>query len=668
MSTSGSAVRYVDGESNLKSENLSLQIENLNRKIDEIKTIFPALQELSKGSDEIRNKVTSEITKFAMSIRSMKLDQDELNSFFDYPYIIFKEKGDGEHQRHLALPKFCDIQLGYLDRITESFNIFVVNPYVDLLGEIPDHVRKELDIPDPLDLKLEGDYLVGPDIEKAKQQFPEFIKSQTKDGRLLVDKSRHFEFLVKMIKKGIRPFTKRPITQDCFIQRRCDFKLRDYQQKIWEELVQFSFCGIYIPPSTGKTFLGLYAMTHLKGPHIIACPTTALVEQWIERIQLYTDLKSSDKYTDDESVDVFVFTYQSAIKYGHKRKWGLRIIDEGHHVAANMFSKMISISCLYGMLLTTSPFREDDRTPYIFAFGGHAIGLEWNTFRKLGIIQNPDCHVWIVKNDKERIVKVQEILAAHHKGKALIFSDRIEYGKMLSEKLKISFVHGGTKNKIQVLKDNDIVIGSRVFDEGISFDITLTIEVKWLFGSRSQELQRVTHSLNNSINKGVPGKHHIIFTAAEYLHDHKRLFSLYDKGFKLEIHRDGVDGKIIEKAVKRREVTTKKTSKQQSTKTTTTKSVEPNNFELNHPILSLPGIQKKLVQLNKGERLMVNLAYQREGQEFTMNGFAVLLGYKSGSSLSDSVSLKKLQDMKLLVCETRGKYKADLSLMGLTKK
>ena len=113
-------------------------------------------------------------------------------------------------------------QVSSLDRVTESFNIFVVNPYVDLLGEIPDHVRKELDIPDPLDLKLEGDYLVGPDIEKAKQQFPEFIKSQTKDGRLLVDKSRHFEFLVKMIKKGIRPFSKQPISQDHFIERRCD--------------------------------------------------------------------------------------------------------------------------------------------------------------------------------------------------------------------------------------------------------------------------------------------------------------------------------------------------------------------------------------------------------------------------------------------------------------
>ena len=538
---------------------------------------------------------------------------------------------------------------------------------LDLLGEIPDHVRKELNIPDPLDLKLDGDYLIGPDIEKAKQQFPEFIKSQTKDGRLLVDKSRHFEFLVKMIKKGIRPFTKRQIPQEYFIKQRCDFKLRDYQKDVWNEFTQYSFSGIYMPPSTGKTYLGIYGMTHLKGSHIIACPTTALVEQWMERISLYTDLKAADKYTDDESVDAFVFTYQSAIKHGHKRNWGLRIIDEGHHVAANMFSKMISIPCLYGMLLTVSPFREDDRTPYIFAFGGHAIGLEWSVFRKLGIIQNPDCHVWIVKNDKERIVKVQEILASHKKGKALIFSDIIKYGEMLSEKLDIPFVHSKTKNKLQYLKDYDKLIGSRVFDEGMSFDITLTIEVQWLFGSRSQELQRVTRSLHNTINKGIPGQHHIIFTAAEYIHDHKRLFSLYDKGFKLEIHREGIDEKVIQKASEQREITTKKRLKQQSTKTITPKTVEPNNFELNHPILSLAGIQKKLNQLNKMERSLVNLLFQREKEEFTREGLAILLGSASANSLRHGVDFKKLRSMNL-ISESKGKCKADLSLMGLTKK
>ena len=342
-------------------------------------------------------------------------------------------------------------------------------------------------------------------------------------------------------------------------------------------------------------------MTHLRGPHIIAAPTTALVEQWLERLALYTDLKASGKYTDDESMDVFVCTYQSAIKYGHKRKWGLRIIDEGHHIAANQFSKMISIPCAYGMLLTASPFREDDRTPYIFAFGGKAIGLEWSTFRKLGVIQNPDCHVWIVKNDRERIAKVQEIMDSHRKGKALIFSDRIDYGEMLSKKLGIPFVSGKTKNKLQYLKDHDKLIGSRVFDEGMSFDITMTVEVKWLFGSRSQELQRVTRTLHSSINKGVPGTHHIIFTGDEYNHDHKRLFSLYDRGFKLQIHREGVADKIVTKAKSKK--STKSTRYGNGRNDTVTVKKELDAFdESEYPLLKNKRIRNILALLRKGDR------------------------------------------------------------------
>ena len=605
------------------SESLSLQMENLTRQLDAIKGLVPALENLAKGSDEVREKVTAEITKFAMSIRSMKLDPDELTSFFDYPYIVFRERGDGDTQRHLALPKFCDAQFGYLERVTESFNIFVVNQYVDLLGEVPEHVRKELNIPDPLNLKLDGDYLVGPDVEKAKREFPEFIKSQEKDGRLLVDKSRHFEFLVKMIKKGINPFDRKRIPQECFVQRKCDFELRDYQIDIWNKLCEYSFAGIYIPPSTGKTFLGMYGMTHLRGPHIIAAPTTALVEQWLERLSLYTDLNASGKYTDDESLDVYVCTYQSAIKYGHERKWGLRIIDEGHHIAANQFSKMVSIPCSYGMLLTASPFREDDRTPYIFAFGGQAIGLEWSVFRKLGVIQNPDCHVWIVKNDRERVAKVQEIMDSHRKGKALIFSDRIDYGKMLSKKLGIPFVSGKTKNKLQYLKNYDKLIGSRVFDEGMSFDITLTVEVKWLFGSRSQELQRVTRTLHNSINKGVPGTHHIIFTGPEYEHDHKRLFSLYDRGFKLQIHREGVADKVVSKA--KTEKLTKSTGRANGPGKTITVKKELDTFdESEYPLLRNKRIRNILSLLNKGDRETL-LFFLKKGNSLRSFGMEELM-------------------------------------------
>ena len=55
------------------TKDISLEMEHLSRKLDEVKSFLPLLNSIAKGSEEMRNKVTSEITKFAMSIRSMKL-------------------------------------------------------------------------------------------------------------------------------------------------------------------------------------------------------------------------------------------------------------------------------------------------------------------------------------------------------------------------------------------------------------------------------------------------------------------------------------------------------------------------------------------------------------------------------------------------------------------
>jgi hypothetical protein len=100
---------------------------------------------------------------------------------------------------------------------------------------------------------------------------------------------------------------------------------------------------------------------------------------------------------------------------------------------------------------------------------------------------------------------------------------------------------------------------------------------------------------------------------------------------------------------------------------TVSRQPEPTNFELNHPILALPGIQKKLQELNKSERALVNLLFQREGEEFTREGLALLLGNSSADSMRKVIDFKKLRSMKL-ISESKGKTKADLSLMGLTKK
>ncbi len=618
---------------------ISLKIESLSRTLDLATSSLKEFTNLAQGSKEIREWAENEITKYALSLKTSKLDRDELENFFKYPYCIMPGKHDGEY--YLAIPKFIDAQFGWLEKVTPSFNIFLVNKYVDWLGELPQALKKELKFPDPLDIYLEGDHLVGRDISKAHSKYSQFIRKKEKDGRLLVDKSKHFELLANLIKDGILPFVPKPVAAEDKVNRYCDFTMRDYQEQAYNEFLKYSNIGAFFPPSTGKTFLGLWAMTHVKGPHLVVVPSRLLVEQWTERIQLYTDLKP-------EEYDVF--TYFKGIKTDKKYK--LMIIDEVHHLPSNEFSKLSAVHRDYCIGLSATPQREDSREEFIFALTGKPVGLAWEVFKKLGIITNPPLHVWIVKTEAERIRRVDELLKIDKK--TIIFADSIEMGKTYSKRFEIPHIYGDTKQRLSRIMDNQVAIVSRVGDEGVSIpDIERVIEISWLYGSRRQELQRFTRLLHGQ----TQGEGHIIMTVNEYAKDHKRLFSVMDKGFKIVLHREGISEKVIEQA--------KQTPRERKPKMIKAFPKEQYQMTAAHPILSLPGIKKKTDLLNKTEKRIVELLYNREKEDFTKEGIAILMGL-SATGGSFGSYLSKLRKMNLITVKD-GKWKADLSLLGLTK-
>ena len=71
----------------------------------------------------------------------------------------------------------------------------------------------------------------------------------------------------------------------------------------------------------------------------------------------------------------------------------------------------------------------------------------------------------------------------------------------------------------------------------------------------------------------------------------------------------------------------------------------PNEFELNHPILSLPGIQKKLQTLSKAERLCIRVFYQEPSKQFSKEDVWNKVGI--GRSY-DFANFKKLEELKLI--------------------
>lgn len=625
----------------------ALRLERIKNHLDSIKQLAPALAAVEKESAEARQQLVDELTSYAMSVNVTNYDKDALGAFVRHPFHIYKAKGDNEGTWHLAVPAFVPVQLGWLEKSDGAFNTFMINRYVDWLGELPEALKQKVGWRDPLEIYLEGNALVGKDVDRAHQKFKKFIKKREGD-KLVINPDSHFELLAALIKDGILPFVPQPVPDALRDNRKCDITLRDYQVEPWNELLKYSNIGLFFPASTGKTFFSIWALTHIKPPHIVACPTSLLVEQWKERIELYTDLKIGQ--------DVEVGTYQWVIKHGRKQVWNLKVIDEVHHMPANEFSYMAMIQAHTSVGLSASPQREDGREEYIFALTGKPVGLSWEYFKKLGIIQNPPMHVWIVKGEQDRMDKLAELLEDEQK--TVVFCDSIELGRSTARRFGIPHVYGDSKGKLETIKASQVAVVSRVGDEGLSLpDITRVIEINWLFGSRRQELQRFTRILHGH-QQDVEPSGHIIMTADEYAAHHKRLFSVMDHGFKIVLHRQGMPDKTVtgfeREEHKPRKVRPATPRKARPTAVQAQPKEDANDFERQHPLLSLPGIQKKLATLTRAERLSVRVLYERPGQDMTKEDVWNMVGI---GRPKDFANFDKLVQLGLIVKNGR-KYRS----------
>lgn len=118
--------------------------------------------------------------------------------------------------------------------------------------------------------------------------------------------------------------------------------------------------------------------------------------------------------------------------------------------------------------------------------------------------------------------------------KTIIFCDTISLGEKLSKLFEIPFVYGATNKRLEIIKESDVCVVSRVGDEGLSIpEIRRIIEIDFLFGSRRQEGQR----LGRLFHGEEKGEHIILMTEKEFEDYDKRLYAIYEKGFKIEIIR-----------------------------------------------------------------------------------------------------------------------------------
>lgn len=497
---------------------------------DQINSLTLLLGNLKMEKEELNRLLNSEIESTSQVIEksieklSQKFDGSEIKSFIKQPYVMLPA---GKDQWYVAVPKIFKWQIGWLEQSTDSYNIFRVNKFMKWLGDIPKEMEHKFKFKEEMPITVDGKILhTGEALqEKLFERYREFLHQRKGKDSLTIKPGKEFGLIAKIIDDGTLPFNPIPVENEDLIDNDI-IKLRDYQQEAWKTFLKTGAVGIFWAYSAGKTYFGMKAISCLKGRKLVVVPSITLKEQWESRLREY----GISEYFNVDYADIDIITYQSFEKIRNE-EYVLAIYDECHHLPANTFSRLSTIRAKYRIGLSATPYREDGRTDYIFALTGFPVGLSWDDLIELGVIEKPDVVVYRFGSWQEKERKLKELLVVDKK--TLIFCDSIVTGKRLSKELEIPFVYGETKNRTEIIKENQTVIVSRVGDEGLSIpNLERTIEIDFLFGSRRQEGQRLGRLFHGE-NGG--GEHFILMTNSEFEDYQKRLYAISEKGFKIQI-------------------------------------------------------------------------------------------------------------------------------------
>ena len=453
-----------------------------------------------------------------------EINEKSFDLFLGKPYTVMP-KSEGEW--YLVVPKFTNLEYGWLFQSDEVYNVFIINRYVSWLTPIPDDLKADINIKPPeLDVKLDGTTAIyDPSKEDLfRRKFRGTVRKYIAPGKAEINKTSIFNVKSMLIREGILPFEPSPVNPNDLMNLETKVELRDYQEIAWKTFLEYGAIGIYWPPGAGKMFISLYALTKLNGRKLVVVPSLTLKEEWERKIKTYLPW--------GRQREIEIMTYVSARKLLNSSKgFDLIIFDEAQHLPANSYGVLSNIEAKYRMGLSATPFREDGRTDLIFALTGYPVGLDWKIYLNSGIIHRPRATCYVVQNQDSK-KSLTKKLVEEAKGKLIIFSDSLKLGKEIASNLGVPFVNGESKNRLQTISQNKTTVISRVGDEGLDItNLETVIEIDFLFGSRRQELQRFGRLLHSRYR----GKYVIIMTKEEYVNYRKRLLSLFEKGFEVDV-------------------------------------------------------------------------------------------------------------------------------------
>jgi DNA excision repair protein ERCC-3 len=389
------------------------------------------------------------------------------------------------------------------------------------------------------------------------------------------------------------------------------FKLRPYQ----EEAARIFYASgnekggsgvIVLPCGSGKTVIGMAAMTLVQARTLILTPNITAARQWMRELIDKTTLTEDQvkEYSGErkEIGDVTVATYQILTSRrtvededGEKHKefnhfplfsdhnWGLMVYDEVHLLPAPVFRLSAEMQATRRLGLTATLIREDGKEKEVFSLiGPKKYDIPWRDLEAQGWIATAECaeiRVELPANrkmeyavaemrDKIKLAstnpaKKDALLALldHHdreEDRILIIGQYLNQLEELSAELKIPLITGKTKNKdrdvlYQAFRCGDlrILIVSKVGNFAIDLpDANVLIQLSGTFGSRQEEAQRLGRVLRPKKDGSVAHFYSVVTRESrEQEFAMNRQLFLAEQGYRYQIH-NGVGFLALEDAVR----------------------------------------------------------------------------------------------------------------------
>ena len=252
----------------------------------------------------------------------------------------------------------------------------------------------------------------------------------------------------------------------------------------------------------GKTVMGLFISCHYKVKTLIIVHKTFLLNQWVERIQQFTNAKIGiiqQNKIDVEDKDIVVGMLQSIAKDKYDSDifmdFGLVIFDEAHHAPSEFFSKALPIiNCNLSLGLSATPTRADKMEKVLYWYLGDIAynappktntnvivrAYNYDVKDKLykearlpfnGDVNRPKTLNRIVSIEKRNkfIIDILEEIMLEPERKVLILSDRIEHLNILKTQIDILnegaysceyYIGGMTQKKLDIASNAMIILGT----------------------------------------------------------------------------------------------------------------------------------------------------------------------------------------------------------------